>query len=139
MKIKLVEIDNSTTLANRELRSRCTQSSKSLKTTHYIAYDSDTEVAFVSIDRWPEASINCLVLYEIFVPSELRGTGIGSHVLQYIEKVALQERYDLIRLYPQPLDKHTDPTKLANWYHKNGYKARPDISRELVKCLKGAA
>lgn len=54
MKIDLIEIESLDSVSLPELKSRALESSKSLKTTHYRVLADGKEVAFTSLDRWPE-------------------------------------------------------------------------------------
>jgi hypothetical protein len=115
------------------LRKRAQESSKSIKTIHYRCIADGQEVAFVSLDRWPE--LGEMVLYEIFVPRELRRQGIGSAALSEVENTAINEGMFLIRLRPRPLDGGISEADLAKWYSQRGYECDPNIAGDMQKKL----
>lgn len=76
---QIVEVADSRTVVNYSLRDRALASSRGCYTKHYIVYDQDSEVGFLSVD--PRPDLNLLVIYEIFVMPQIRGRGIGTRVL----------------------------------------------------------
>ena len=74
MEILLIEATNSKDFELHELKRRAEKSSKSPNTIHYLATVNGREVGFVSLDRWHD--LRCMVLYELFVATELRRQGI---------------------------------------------------------------
>ena len=111
------------------------ESTKSPKTIHYRVLANNVEVAFVSLDRWPEPKVNQMVVYEIFIPKNLRRKGIGSAVLDEIEKIAIQEGFQKVHLRPSSLDCGTMQSKLNDWYLNKGYKWDPLITSDMEKNL----
>lgn len=93
------------------------------------------EVAFVSLDRWPELSQ--MVIYEIFVPRSTRRQGIASAVLNEIERISLCEGLSVVRLTPAPLDTGITREILSVWYDRRGYVSDPNISSVLFKVIGG--
>jgi GNAT superfamily N-acetyltransferase len=116
-----------------ELRTRARESTKSKKTTHYRVLADDVEVAFVSLDRWPEPDVSQMVVCEIFIPRDLRRKGIGAIILDEIEKVAIKEGFKKVHLRPWPLDSELMQTKLNAWYLNKGYKWHPIITSDMEK------
>ncbi len=114
-----------------EIRARYCGIKKSKITICYRALVGKTESAFTALDRWPDF----LVVYELFVSSELRAQGIGSSVLNEIERVAMQEGFPEIRLRPSPLEAGGDSDRLVEWYRKRGYVINPSVSNEMKKTL----
>ena len=88
--------------ANPELNKRAEESYRSNKTRHYIALAQSKEIAFVSLDRWPELSQ--MLVYEIFVTPSCRRQGVASAVLNEIEHISACEGFSIVRLSPSPLD-----------------------------------
>lgn len=137
MEIRLIETKDPLDFELPELWKRAQESSKSIKTIHYCAVADSREVAFVSLDRWPE--LGHIVLYEIFVPKELRRQGIGGAVLAEVESTAVKEGILLMRLRPKPLDKGISQQDLADWYAHRGYEWDTIISGDMQKELSSRA
>ena len=93
------------------------------------------EVAFVSLDRWPEPQTNPMVVYEIYIQKDRRRKGIGTGVLSEIENLAIREGFTKLRLRPSPLDRETSESELVNWYLRHGYKWAATTSNEMEKEL----
>jgi GNAT superfamily N-acetyltransferase len=121
MKIQFIHIVSPDYIESSELRKRAVESSKSHKTIHYLVLADGVEVAFVSLDRWPESHISQMVLYEIYVPRAMRGNGIATAVLDEVEKIAIKEGFKKMHLRPSSLDNETSQTKLIEWYRRKGY------------------
>jgi GNAT superfamily N-acetyltransferase len=112
-------------LLNEELRCRARDGSKTTVTKHFVAIEGGIEVAFVALDILP-APVDHLVLYELVVPKELRGHGIGSRTLLEVERLAREWKYIGVLLRPKPLDDHWSSERLKVWYSKRGYRPRSD-------------
>ncbi|MBF0328583.1 MAG: GNAT family N-acetyltransferase [Nitrospirae bacterium] len=121
MEIQLIKADTADCFKSSELMMRASESSKSLKTKHYRVIADCGEVAFVSLDRWPEPEISRMVIYEIFVLRNMRRKGIGTALLTEIEKVAMQEGFRKTYLRPSTLDCTFSQTDMVNWYLCKGY------------------
>ncbi len=135
MKIQLIKIEAEDCFESPELRTRARESSKSPKTIHYRVLVDDVEAAFVSLDRWPEPEVSQMVVYEIFVPRDMRRKGIGSVVLAEVENVAILEGFHKMHLRPYSLDRETEQTKLNNWYLQKGYNWDPNVPCEMEKYI----
>jgi GNAT superfamily N-acetyltransferase len=131
--MELKELINLGDLHCTGIRRRAEQTSKSRYTRHYLLIDKGKEVAFMSIDLLPKADY--LVLYELFVPTELRGTGIGSQVLALVDALARTLGLTRIVLNPMPFEGHFSQERLRNWYKKPGYKESSASTGELEKTL----
>jgi len=118
-----------------ELKARAIKSTRSPKTMHYRVFTDGAEIAFLSVDRWPEAEFNLIVVYEIFVPRSLRRKGIGSAVLAEIEQLATKEGFQRVHLKPCPLDSDITSAELAEWYEKRGYSWDPLVPGNMEKHL----
>ena len=79
--------------------------------------------------------MNYLVLYEMFVPLDLRGQGIGTRVLEMIEEFGRANDRQLVQLYAKPFAKDRSKNELINWYKKRGYIERSGVPGELEKSL----
>lgn len=132
MEAQLIEAKTPSDFDLPELRKRSHASSKSKKTVHYRAIIDGRDVAFVSLDRWP--SSGHVVLYEIFVPTELRRHGIGGAALAAVERIAVSEGLMVIRLTPRSLDKDVSQEHLIAWYTRSGY-SWDHITGEMKKEL----
>lgn len=111
--ITLVPIGNGSPCADAELQRRIATSSKGKRTIQFVAYRDECEVGFVALDDISE--LDCLVLYELFVPIRLRGAGLGARLLKTVEAVARAEGYGRITLCPRPLEPGFPPERLSAW------------------------
>ncbi len=75
-----------------EISQRVLASSKGPRTQQFVARRNDLEIGFVSMDELPEMS--CLALCELFVPTKLRGHGLGKLLLEAVEARARAEGYE---------------------------------------------
>lgn len=135
MKIQLIQIESPDCFKSSELSKRAVESTKSPKTTHYRVLADGIEVAFASLDRWPEPQFSQMVVYEIFVPQAMRGKGVATAVLSEVEKIAIEEGFQKIHLRPLPLDQQTSQTKLTDWYRNRGYDWDPIVTGDMEKRL----
>ncbi len=81
-------------------------------TQHYAVMLGAQEVAFLALDFIPEAEY--LVLYEIWVPKKLRHKGIGSHVIQELDRIAKDWGYRKIFVRPSPFENDYPESELFN-------------------------
>lgn len=131
--VRLVELDVDDRCKDVELHTRMSQSPKARHTHHYVATDDGSEVAFLALDQIPD--VDYLVLYEIFVRSGCRGSGIGSRLLGEVERLAAALGYAKITLSPWPLEQGYPQAKLIAWYKRHSYIERPDFPAELEKSI----
>jgi len=131
MSILFAEVRHPDEFMNRELRAISRHSSKSPRTTWYRAYCNNEEVAFISVGR----SEKRLIPYQLFVPRNLRGRGIGSDVLRSVEHLAQTEGYESVRVWPRPLDDCFDRRGLERWYSERGYTIVSDGTGDMEKRL----
>ena len=124
--MEIIQLTNNMSLLNRELHERAQHSSLGQYTTHYVVYDQGLEVAFLSLDH--RLDINVMVIYEIYLPEELRGSGIGTRVLLAAEAFAKQCGFSRTLVRPAPLVYQSGPEKdrvkagLIRWYEGVGYR-----------------
>jgi GNAT superfamily N-acetyltransferase len=131
--MEMFEISAPEDCAHPELRERAATSPKARNTHHYVIREGDDEIAFLALDLNP--SVDYLVLYELFVPKELQGRGIGTQLLRKVDDIARGLNYERITVSPWPLDDHQSEDELIEWYRKRGYSERPDFPQELEKWL----
>ena len=131
MNITLKELKTNDVIQSNELKIRETESTKSKKTTHYLGVSQGKEVAFVSIDRWPE--LDQFVLYELYIPKSLRRKGVGKLVLTEIEFIAKKEGFHSVKLKPHPLDSDINERDLIAWYQYLGYCQDTSANGDLIK------
>jgi len=116
-----------------EIRRRVLESPKSPITTHYVVMRADDEIAFLATDELPE--LETFVLYELFVPSGLRRSGVGRLFLKEVERIAMERGFGRIVLTPWPLDGDFPEELLEAWYRREGYEERVDCLGEFEKVL----
>lgn len=129
--VQLVELNGDDRCNDVELHARMSQSPKARHTHHYVGIKDELEVAFLALDQIPD--VDYLVLYEIFVRSGCRGSGIGSRLLGEVERLAAALGYAKITLSPWPLEQGYPEAKLIAWYKRHGYVERSDFPAELEK------
>ena len=132
--VKLCTITCPENLLNDEIRCRARDCSKTIVTRHFVAIEGGIEVAFVALDILP-APVDHLVLYELVVPKELRGQGIGSRILLEVERRAREWKYIGVLLRPKPLDDYFSKERLNDWYSRRGYIPRPDDPTTWTKTV----
>ncbi|WP_439408561.1 GNAT family N-acetyltransferase [Bradyrhizobium sp. DASA03076] len=129
--IKLVPVSSAVTCGDAEIQQRMAESSKGKRTTQYVAYEHGRAIGFVSLDDMMK--LDCLVLYELFVPARLRGAGLGKRILAEVETFARLEGYRYVRLRPWPLECGFPEERLIAWYRRNGYTACADLLTDVEK------
>lgn len=77
--------------------------------------------------------MNCLALCELFVPTRVRGRGLGKLLLEAVEARARSEGYEWVTLSPWPLELGFPVDRLAAWYRSQGYAQRNGGTTELEK------
>ena len=117
--MRLKSIKEPSEIVDLKIRERAVNSSKSYQTIHFLAFEEEQEVAFLSVDTRP--NVPYLVLYELFVPRQLRNRGIGSRVLIQVEVLARNLGYEKITVFPSPLELDFPKERLWKWYRKHGY------------------
>ncbi|MET4356422.1 GNAT superfamily N-acetyltransferase [Bradyrhizobium sp. RT9b] len=131
--ITLVPIGNGSPCTDTEIQRRVATSPKGKRTTQFVAYRDKCEVGFVALDDIPE--LDCLVLYELFIPAQLRGSGLGTRLLKKVEAIGRAEGYRRITLFPRPLEPGFPAERLLAWYYRHGYAERADCPTELEKTI----
>lgn len=134
--IELIPIDDRYEGHDAEIRQRIPLSSKGKRTKQFIARRDGLEIGFVSMDEIQEMS--CLALCELFVPTRLRGSGLGRLLLNAIEARALSQGYEWVTLSPSPFELGFSAQRLAAWYKRQGYTERTGCPTELEKKIKSA-
>ena len=115
-----------------ELRERAGHRSATAYTHHYIVRQRSDEIAFLSLDFHPDD--RQLYVYEIFVRSDRRARGLGTRILDAVEKLAAKREYREIVLHASPLDESGSKEELCAWYEKRGYRHDRQCNT-LVKSL----
>src|SRR5258708_7207933 len=120
--IEIVEIKSIGQCSDPEIRERVQSSPKAVHTKHLLARQGAVELGFLSIDVIP--AVDYIVLYELFVASPLRGTGLGQKLLGKVERLAASYGYKRVTLTPLPLDPQFCSARLTAWYKRLGYAER---------------
>jgi predicted GNAT family acetyltransferase len=129
----LQNVTNPEDLVNLEIRNRAISSSKAKNTKHYVAKESGNEVGFVAIDANP--NVEYLVLYEVFVPRNLRKKGFGSKLLAEVESMAKNLGYRKVTVNPEPFEQDHPKGQLVEWYKRHGYREMASGAGELEKAV----
>ncbi len=103
---------------------------KSGRTVEYVVIINDAEVAALSYEDWSEKSLG--FIYEIFLLKQYRNKGLGSKILEFAEKKAIELKCQKIELDAHSLDEHTEQNWLFSWYEKKGY-TREKSSERMYK------
>ncbi len=133
MEISLVPIEGQHSCDGPEIWERAAKFSGSISTVGYKVVSGQQEVAFVALDRLPQ--LETLVLYELFVRVDNRRQGIGSAVLQDVERTARNEGFASVTLTAHPLDQSIEKHALVTWYLQHGYQKDAAIADQMFKEL----
>ena len=98
---------------------RSKESSKGKFTKHYLAYNGNEEIAFISLDV--NNKLEYVVLYDLLVPFHKRHAEHGTSVLRGIEQLISNMGFQKIVLNPEPYERDYPKEKLVNWYKSKGY------------------
>jgi GNAT superfamily N-acetyltransferase len=115
-----IPADAETKVASRAIREQIECAPPSRGASQYVVYRDGREVAFVSLDHFPDSTD--IVIYEIFVDPAWRNRGIGTAIMKELELMALRRRCTKIMLCPQPLDSSISRDVLVRWYNQLGYR-----------------
>jgi GNAT superfamily N-acetyltransferase len=129
--IELFELKTGEPCGDVEINQRVSSSPKAKFTKHLVAKQDGTEIGFVAIDTIPD--VDYLVLYELFVTTRLRNTGLGASLLSEIEELAIREGYEWVTLFPSPVEPGFSAERLVASYERHGYSVRPDCPSGLQK------
>ena len=127
--ITFVPLSSPAMINNGELRKRAASRSTGKYTRHFVAMENFRELAFISLDLLPVN--DALAIYELYIPTNLRGHGIGGKLLDAIETMARQQGYSKVRLAARPMADFSQP-QLAAWYKKHGYTNPADSVSTIV-------
>ena len=129
----LEDVTNPEDLVNGEIRNRARSSPKAKNTKHYVAKENGNEIGFVAIDANP--NVEYLVLYELFVPRNLRKRGYGSTLLAAVESMAKNLKYRKVIVNPEPFEQDYPKSQLIVWYKRHGYCGMTSDTGELEKAV----
>src|SRR5687768_10976800 len=111
--MKLIRIIRPDDLESAELAERVRNAPGGEISELYLAADAGRQAAFVVLDWWP--SDDSPILYELYVPSELRRRGIGTKVLRDVEALVKRRGRSSLRVTPKPIDKTGTLESLEQW------------------------
>ena len=100
----------------------------------FLASHNGEEAGLLLYEDWSERKSG--FIYEIFILSSFRKKGLGTLLLLYAEKHAIQLNCDVLRLKPYALAQEPDNILLRNWYEKNGYQQYTKDCEFMTKYLK---
>ena len=100
----------------------------------FLASHNGEEAGLLLYEDWSERKSGFIC--EIFILSSFRKKGLGSLLLLYAEKHAIQLNCDVLRLKPYALAQEPDNILLRNWYEKNGYQQYTKDCEFMTKYLK---
>ena len=100
----------------------------------FLASHNGEEAGLLVYEDWSERKSG--FIYEIFILSSFRKKGLGTLLLLYAEKHAIQLNCDVLRLKPYALAQEPDNILLRNWYEKNGYQQYTKDCEFMTKYLK---
>ena len=129
MTLNTTQISEPDGIRSTSIRDRAKESSKTRNTTHHLVSCGEIEVGFLSLDS--RRDLNCLVLYEIFVPRELRHQGIGTQTILQVSRMAKQQEFSAIRVLPLAFENDWPQEELVSWYLSQGFTPIVEDSREL--------
>ena len=100
----------------------------------FLASHNGEEAGLLLYEDWSERKSG--FIYEIFILSSFRKKGLGTLLLLYAEKHAIQLNCDVLRLKPYALAQEPDNILLRNWYEKNGCQQYTEDCEFMTKYLK---
>ena len=100
----------------------------------FLASHNGEEAGLLLYEDWSERKSG--FIYEIFILSSFRKKGLGTLLLLYAEKHAIQLNCDVLRLKPYALAQEPVNILLRNWYEKNGYQQYTKDCEFMTKYLK---
>lgn len=100
----------------------------------FLASHNGEEAGLLLYEDWSERKSGFIC--EIFILSSFRKKGLGTLLLLYAEKHAIQLNCDVLRLKPYALAQEPDNILLRNWYEKNGYQQYTKDCEFMTKYLK---
>ena len=100
----------------------------------FLASHNGEEAGLLLYEDWSERKSG--FIYEIFILSSFRKKGLGTLLLLYAEKHAIQLNCDVLRLKPYALAQEPDNILPRNWYEKNGYQQYTKDCEFMTKYLK---
>ena len=100
----------------------------------FLASHNGEEAGLLLYEDWSDRKSG--FIYEIFILSSFRKKGLGTLLLLYAEKHAIQLNCDVLRLKPYALAQEPDNILLRNWYEKNGYQQYTEDCEFMTKYLK---
>ena len=100
----------------------------------FLASHNGEEAGLLLYEDWSERKSGFIC--EIIILSSFRKKGLGTLLLLYAEKHAIQLNCDVLRLKPYALAQEPDNILLRNWYEKNGYQQYTKDCEFMTKYLK---
>ena len=131
--LTLIAIPPLVNLKQPELRDFAMRMDGTEYTRFYIAEEDGKDVGFLAVDLRDD--LDALVLYNIFVPKDLRHRGIGSKIISEAEMLARCLGFKQVFLSPTPMEHDYPESDLIRWYINQGYSERPDCPSELRKMI----
>jgi len=107
--------------------------SRALSTRVYIAKIGNVEAAIMTVDFYSPPLP--LFVYLIFVEETHRRKGIGSKLLDYAERLAIEQGNPSIVLQPHEVERSMPKQKLVDWYERRGFAQRVGDPLRLEKIL----
>lgn len=139
--MELIELRTPEQALNAELRERAAQIGSGIRyTRNFLVFESGEEIAFVSLDFYPEGQP--LWLYDLLVPINMRRNHVATRVLNAVEVLAKQNDYREVSLHPKSFDASFPNEELISWYKRCGHKpvaehGRLTLSKSLYPNLDG--
>ena len=127
--LEAVEIGDPTDVKNELLLKRVMRG-RTPRTREFIVLRDGVEAGLLIYEDWgrPEGFI-----YEIFVLSDFRKSGIGTWLLSYAEQIASRLGRTCIRLTARSLDQdELSDENLTSWYERKGY-VESAIERNILE------
>lgn len=121
--LPLFPVDEQPDLASEELRERLGHLPGG-EISEILKYNiGNQDLALIVIDWWKNERY--AVLYELFVPTEHRGRGVGTAALNAVEELVRCRGRSRMQLRPRPLDDSRTVEQLEGWYERRGYRRIP--------------
>lgn len=104
------------------------------RTVEFLATKGGDEVGLLIFDHWPSNNVG--IIHEIYVLQAFRGRGVGTKLLAFAERYALDHRCSSLQLTARSLDSDfMSNSNLHDWYGSHGFTGADSEAPTMKKAL----
>lgn len=101
------------------------------RTVEFLVTEGGKEAGVLIFDHWPSTSIG--IIHEIYVLQAFRGKGVGTKLLTFAERYAVDNKCSSLQLTARSLDSgFMSDSHLREWYSRQGFRG-DDSDRSMMK------